>query len=832
MEGETNIGIILRTKLHRPPAPSDYVHRPRLSEYLDKQLERPLTLVSAPAGYGKSTLVSCWLDTCDRPSAWISLDEQDNDFHQFLSYFIAGVDTIFPDAVSKTMTLVDAPTLPPLSTLVGSLGNELDAIEQDFILVLDDIHFIQEKSVHHFLNDLLRHPPRPMHLVLIGRRDPSLSIAALRARSQLTEIRLQDLRFTEAETAAYLQQIMKKQIDGNLAAAWSEKTEGWVAGLRLAALSIQHRGDLKTLPIKLKGGTQYVMDYLFSEVVSHQPSGIRDYLLKTSILDRFCAPLCDAMIGTGVEPVNTQNEAWQFIARLKKENLFIISLDEEGQWYRYHHLFQDLLKRQLLRHYSPNEITTLHSQASEWFESKGLITESIKHALAAEDYVRAAEIVERHSHDEFDADRWYVVERWLAMLPADVKRQRSSLLMADGWVAYCRLQLDRIPVLIEQCEAVVDDRTLETSQEGELAFFRGSIAYWAGEAEGSRRHLEEALSRLGSREGYVESETELALGLARCMAGDRELAVTALEDRIRGAATQEGVYLAKLIGGLVLIHLLSGDLTCALAEGKRFRGVAATYRLQNHEAWSDYLMGCAQLQANQLDAASRNFARACERCYIFETRAALDAFLGLALAQQLMQQPENARETAARLHRFASELNDPEALAVADSFVARLSVLQGNPPPAESWTHSLTKKPAPGSLFMWLEAPLITQARGLIAEGSKRGLKAAAESLRTLRQQCEAWRFTCQTIEIAVLQALALEKQGRADDTLDALKDAVALAEPGGWVRPFVEAGQTMADLLMRLHKQNVFVGYIDTLLAAFRDEEHAVLPDVSKSQA
>ena len=828
MADETINSTSLRTKLHRPPAPGDYVHRARLSEYLDQQLERPLTLVSAPAGYGKSTLVSCWLDRCDSPNAWISLDENDNDLRQFLSYFLAAVETVFPNSVKETMTLVNAPTLPPLSSLVGTLANQLDMIEQDFILVLDDIHTIQEKSVYHLLNDLLRHPPRPMHLVLIGRQDPLLNIAALRARSQLAEIRLQDLRFTAAETAAYLQQIMKKQIDEDIAAAWSEKTEGWVTGLRLAALSIQHRGEFKTIPAELQGGTPYVMEYLFSEVFSHQPSGIRNYLLKTSILDRFCAPLCDAMIGTGVAPGNAQNDAWQFINQLKKENLFLISLDVEGQWFRYHHLFQNLLKRQLQRNYSAGDINTLHSAASEWFESQGLITESIKHALAAEDHVRAAEIVERHRHNEFDADRWYVVERWLAMLPAKVKRQRPSLLMTDGWVAYCRLQLERIPFLIQQCEAAVGDRTIETEQAGELEFFRGSIAYWTGEAEKSRRHLEEARSRLGSKERYVESETELALGLARCMTGDKELAVTALEDRIRGAATQEGVYFAKLIGGLVLIHLLSGDLAYALAEAKRFRRVAAINRLQNHKAWSDYLEGCAHLQTNELDVASRHFSRALERRYILETRAVLDAFSGLALAQQLMQQSDNAQETEDQLQRFADELNDPMTLAVADSCAARLSVLRGNPSPAESWTRSLTEEPAPESLFMWLEAPLITQARCFIAEGSKRSLKAATESLRNLKQQCEEWRFTCQIIEIAVLQALALEKRGRADEALDALKDAVALAEPGGWIRPFVEAGQTMADLLMRLRQQNVSVDYIERILAAFPDTASTTpLPDL-----
>ncbi|MGD9114847.1 MAG: hypothetical protein PVI77_20975, partial [Desulfobacterales bacterium] len=338
MADETEIGTILRTKFHRPPSPRDYAHRPRLSEYLDQRQERPLTLVSAPAGYGKSTLVSCWLDRCDSPNAWISLDENDNDLRQFLSYFVAAIKTIFPNAVSATSTLVDAPNLPPLSTLVGILANELDMIEQDFILVLDDIHTIQEKSVYHLLNDLLRHPPRPMHMVLVGRRDPLLNIAALRARSQLAEVRLQDLRFTAGETAAYLKQILNRQIDEDLATAWSEKTEGWVTGLRLAALSIQHRGDFKNLLPELKGSTQYVMEYLFNEVLSHQPPDLRDFLLKTSILGRFCAPLYDAMNGTGIAPGVTQNDAWQFINQLKKENLFLISLDAEGQWFRYHHL--------------------------------------------------------------------------------------------------------------------------------------------------------------------------------------------------------------------------------------------------------------------------------------------------------------------------------------------------------------------------------------------------------------------------------------------------------------------------------------------------------------
>ncbi len=828
MADETINSTILRTKLHRPPAPGDYVHRARLSDYLDQQLERPLTLVSAPAGYGKSTLVSCWLDSCDRPSTWISLDENDNDLRQFLSYFIAAIKTIFPNAVSATSTLVNAPTLPPLSTLVGTLANELDAIEQDFILVLDDIHCIQEQSVHHFLKDLLRHPPQPMHLVLIGRRDPSLSIAALRARSQLAEIRLQDLRFTAAETAAYLQQIMKKQITDDLAVAWTEKTEGWVTGLRLATLSIQHRGEFKTIPPEFKGGTQYVMEYLFSEILSRQPPTLQDYLLKTSILDRFCAPLCDAMVGTGVTPGVTQNDAWQFINQLKKENLFLISLDVEGQWFRYHHLFQNLLKRQLQRNYSAGDINTLHSAASEWFESQGLITESIKHALAAEDHVRAAEIVERYRNDEFNADRWYNVERWLTMLPAGIKQKRPNLLLSEAWIRNLQHQLAQVPMLLDQAQLALGSETDELTVSAEIAFFRGYISYFEGQAEQSLQYLEDAVTQLSGTKSPFLGESELMRGLARCMVGQKESAVRTLEIRIGEAHSSENYLRSRLIAGLAFISLVCGDLNIARVEAQRLQNVSQKHNMRLAEAWSYYFLGCIHLQTGEFEAASLHFTKVAELCYVLEPRAVVDALTGLVLSQQLMGLSDEAEKSCQRLQEFALELQESNYLSVAHSCQARLSVLQGDLKSAVEWEQRFTESPVTAELFSWLEAPSITQARVLIAAGSGQSLANATKLLQSIRDMCEACQFECQIIEVAILQSLALEKLGRADQALDALKEVVALAGPLGWIRPFIEAGQTMADLLMRLRQQNVSVDYIERILAAFPDRASKTpLPDL-----
>ncbi|MEX1326130.1 MAG: LuxR C-terminal-related transcriptional regulator, partial [Desulfobacterales bacterium] len=650
----------------------------------------------------------------------------------------------------------------------------------------------------------------------------------LRARSQLTEIRLQDLRFTAAETAVYLQQILKMQIDEDLAAAWSEKTEGWVTGLRLAALTLKHQGDFKTIPPELQGGTQYVMEYLFNEILSHQSSGIRDFLLQTSILDRFCVPLYDAMFGTGAAPGVTQNDAWQFINQLKKDNLFVISLDAEGHWFRYHHLFQALLKRQLQRIYSAGDINTLHSKASEWFESQGLIMESIKHALAAEDHVRAAEIVERYRNDEFNADRWYNVERWLTMLPAGIKKKRPNLLLSEAWIRNLQHQLAQVPMLLDQAQLALGSETEELTVSAEIAFFRGYISYFEGQAEQSLQYLEDAVTQLSGTNSPFLGESELMRGLARCMVGQKESAVRTLEIRIGEAHSSENYLRSRLIAGLAFIYLVCGNLNLARVEAQRLQRVSQKHNMRLAEAWSYYFLGCIHLQTGEFEAASLHFTKVAELCYVLEPRASVDALTGLVLAQQLMGLDDEAAESYHRLQEFARELDESNYMSVARSCQARLLVLRGDVNSAVEWGRLVTESPVPAELFSWLEAPAITQARVLIAAGSEQSLVNATKLLQSIRDLCEACRFKCQLIEIAILQSLVLERQGRTEKALDALKEAVALAKLGGWIRPFVEAGPTMVDLLMRLRQQNVSVDYIERILAAFPDTASStLLPDL-----
>jgi LuxR family maltose regulon positive regulatory protein len=659
-----------------------------------------------------------------------------------------------------------------------------------------------------------------------------LPISTLRARGQVTELRAQDLRFTEAEIAAYLENLLEKRLDESTAAALAEKTEGWVTGLRLAILATRGHDDSVGKLLELKGTTAYVMDYLITEVLNAQPPVIRHYLLSTSILDRFSAPLCEVLCGLAVEPGEGEIDGDEFIARLQKENLFQISLDTENRWFRYHHLFQELLQSELKRRYSSEEIATLHSRAVEWFESQGLITESIKHALAAGDVVRAAEIVERYRFDELTVDQWYVVERWLAMLPADIKQERPKLLLTEAWTLYFRLQPSRISLILKRIESLIEGQRADSTLLAEIAFFRGYLHYWQGEAERSLECLEEALSQVVGKEPYVESQLEMHLGLARCMAGQKEQAIRALEDRIRGVASPEGQFFAHIIATLTFMHLICGDLLQARVEAKRMNFVAKKSGISSTEAWSSYMWACTHLHAGDLEKATQHFALAAERRYVLDTMAAVDALAGLALSRQLLLQEEKAAETLDMALKYARETNDPYCLSVAESCRARLSVLRGDLSAAVPWAQSASGMPSAADLFMWLEVPAITRARVMIASGEPKCLEKATELLRAIRQISEACRFMCQTIEVAVLQSLALDKQGRAEGAHKALEEVVALAEPRGWIRPFVEAGPPMADLLKRLIKKNVAVEYIDRLLAAFRDDEYRVVPDASLSQA
>ena len=423
---------IIQTKLHRPPLPRDLVARPRLTNLLDRQLQRPLTLVSAPAGYGKSTLISGWVENVDCSVAWVSLDEQDSDIVVFISYFLGAIQSFFPTVGADTRAMIQSFELPPLAVIFRTLINELSHIKTDFIVVLDDYHRIRSTSVHNFIEELLRHPPQNLHLVIGTRIDPPISLSSLRAYGKLTEIRLQDLRFTEGEAAVLLEKMIGAPVESATVTELETQSEGWVTGLRLAALAMRHRLGRDRVQGEISLNNRYVSEYLVSEILSRQSEQMAKQMLKITILDRFYAGLCQAVCDLSAS--KGEGDAESFIRWLEASNLFVIPLDDQGIWFRYHHLFQAFLEQELQRRFSDDEIAALHIRAGDWFAQNDMLEEAVHHALAVGDMDRAAQLVEDQRIDILFQQQWYRIQGLLKLFPRDFIARRASLLNLEALI--------------------------------------------------------------------------------------------------------------------------------------------------------------------------------------------------------------------------------------------------------------------------------------------------------------------------------------------------------------------------------------------------------------
>ncbi len=556
-------GSLIQTKLHQPRSGSDIIPRAPLLERLNAGLAGNVTLLSAPAGFGKTTLLAEWLQTIERHSAWLSLDTNDNELRIFVHSLTTALQIVFPDALQATASLLQAEQFPPADRVATLLINDLADVSEDVVLVLDDYHLIHNSDVHTLLDLLIEHRPLPLHLVLASRSDPPLPLARWLARGHLNGLRRDDLRFTLEETQAFLSRVLGSVAAHETAVALQERTDGWIAVLRLATLSLRGTPDQAAFMHRLRHySDRNVSSYLVEEILSQQAPAVQELLLQTSILEQFCAELCTAILGSDASHKQVQATLdW-----LERSNVLIIPLDERQGWYRFHHLFQQLLQQRLQARISTEELATLHRRASVWYAAQGLIEEAIKHALVAGDLSGAAQLVEAQFLWALEQEQLAQMEHWLGLLPEEQIQGSPGLLLARAWNLQARGQLKDLPRLLTTAGQLLDTRGRGTSDPDDqhsriiralLAIFWSLYQFFTGQIQASLQSARSALEWLPPSQEFVASHARFFLALSNQASGHEDVALFELNKALREQSAHVNDT-ARLLFAQAAVYLTAG----------------------------------------------------------------------------------------------------------------------------------------------------------------------------------------------------------------------------------------------------------------------------------
>ncbi|MBE2222840.1 MAG: hypothetical protein IAF02_14950 [Anaerolineae bacterium] len=825
MSNKISSFYFLRAKLHPPVLPEDHVLRPRLFAQLEKIKHQQIALVTAPAGYGKTTLVSAWVEQVHCPSVWISLDDGDNDLSVFLGYFISGLQSIFPDFGEGMETYSQISLLPSLPIISNYLIHEIDKIEQDFVLVLDDFHLLTNRDIHILLDGLLHYSLPHFHLVLTSRYDLPPQLSKLRAQGRMMELRANDLRFSAAEVTCFTDKSLPITPDAETIRILTEKTEGWAVGLRLATIALRRWGLDDYQPAILQVDNQYVVDYLVNEVLARCPTAVNDFLLKSSILDRFCTSLCAALMGT--EPLDPM-----ILPKLEREGLFIESLDTHKEWFRYHKLFQELLRRRLEEQFSPAEVATLHLRASVWLAANGFIEDAIDQALLGGDTQAAASILSADGVTLVNQERWLLLERLLNKFPPAVINEDLRLLLLLAWLSLSRMGYARVETFQKHLEKYLeaDSLTLEERRFLNCSFhtFSAIKFNWAADYEKVIYHVQQALTTVEPEWGVLYGYLWIHLGTAahQQKGGDAGLIVLKDDDHLMKDVS---IGVRKQVA-IAFVDWLSGDLPKLVHTAQTGLELVEALNLPTTRSMLCYLAGSALYERNDFELAEQYFRTVLDLKHGFQLQAFVFSAIGQALIYQARNMVDEAWEMSETAVNFCLDTDHPSLLFIARAFQADLAARQGQLEKAILWVNQ-TDVTALSKLMPYLYQPQLTPAKIWLIEGTPDSLrKAEAELLRLQDIVISTHNIPCQ-IKVMALQVLLYKSQKKTRLAEETLVQAILLAQPGGFIRAFADLGPQMAVLLKQLYVQGFASAYIQRVLKAFPAAARP-LPPVAQSQA
>jgi len=818
---------ILKTKIFIPAQRPDIVARPHLIKKLSQGFEAQLTLISAPAGFGKTTLVSEFLNNEHRyPAAWLSLDIKDNDVTRFLSHLAASLGTFNNDISASVLSLLQLNQLPAPSIILTSLINELIAtLSTPFVLYLDDYHVITSPVVHKALIFLIDHLPPQMHLTIITREDPPLPLARLRAHNQLTEIRAKDLRFSHREAAVFLNQVMGLNLSMTEITTLETRTEGWIAGLQMAAISMRGREDITGFLRTFANSNRFIFDYLIEEVLEQQSSEIQDFLIQTSILDRMCAPLCNTIIG--------KDDGQRILLQLDQMNLFVVSLDDQRRWYRYHHLFIDLLRQKLRISYN-NLIPGLHHKACEWYQENQLIGEAIHHALAIDDHEKVAALIEKSVIDVIASPELLTLAGWLSKLPDELLHARPWLSVAYARILIRTYKFDQAELHLENVDHSLANQAIPQRQKKHIQSYAAAIRAYLAMLKGN---VDQVIPWARQSVQLLPEEEKRFRGMVLSLLGTSLQRVGKFDQAEK--ALVKGIACSKAAGDLQNTIEVYGDLAGFFVE-----------RGQLHEAFSicqeafEYVessfqrggrvpVGAAHIHFristilrhwNNLESSLWHAKKAIEinQQWGFESRLSL---INLAIALQAAGNQEDAMGAIQGAEAIAIKESEFWVMDVK-SVRALLWLDQGNLDAAAKWAKEIGVNINDEIPFqkqrIYLSLAQVYLAQG--QQGDIGMLDKALQLLLSLQTLLEGASAQAYVIQILVLQALAYQAQGKVTHALAAIDQALSLGEPGGYIRTFVRGGAPMKKLLERAERQEMPHPFTKKLIKAFNSTAHEVV--------
>jgi LuxR family maltose regulon positive regulatory protein len=805
-----------RARFEPPRTSRDLISRPRLTERLEHGLTRGPTLVSAPVGFGKTTLLAAWAHERAQPVAWLSLDERDNRPDVFVADLMRSIEVRFPDACRSVTRLLDEQHAPAPVPIARLLGDTIERLPEPLTIVLDDYHQITNRDVHRLVWTLAQRGSGRLQTVIASRIDPPLPLEQPRRDGQLNEIRAADLRFREHETREFLGRALESEPPARVIALLHARTEGWIAALRLATLSLDDRPDSASFAEQLGESNRHIMDLLGEQVLLRATPALREFLVKTSIVDRICASLCDALLAGDA----TVTAPPALLAEAARANLFVEPLGDHDGWYQYHGLLRTMLRHSLVTTSTDEQLIELHRRASGWFADQGMLDESFDVLITIDDREGAARLCEQQTHTMLDGLEQARLYDWLRRLPDSTIRARPALLMAHAWTVLDRTEPASLLSLMGETGALIARMTEQRSApprdlHGEIAAVRAFALFAQGDVALGLGHAVSAAARIPTRHAYARGLADRVLGMSLRMTGQEARAERYLEEALTDDAPESLARVSAALAGLA--HNAMADAcyddveALAGAMHRRRSGHPAGRRI----GWDQYLSGCVNYERGLLESAAEHFA-ATGLGDGGRDRIWLNSALGLALTQGALGCYADAEALLDDLTRAATGVVRLQDLDLIRSLRARLALMRGDTDSAERWLRLVNVETLPPSLATDLEIPGQTEAWLLFTLGHERDLRLARDRLEALASVQTARRDNNLLVRTLALRALVLDALGDSRAARAAIRRAVVLAAPGRMCRSIAELGPVITPLLSELVRDPSLSNDANRLLQAF----------------